>query len=379
MNCPRCGSSLAPRSVVCGVCWTPVPEGPEAPFKVPPLLAALAVVQIVGGAVGIYLFVVFPAIRWLAGGGLVPVNVPAALAKVLIIVGSAFSVLQLVCAVGLLRFRPWGRGVQLVLAWIGLLAFPFGTVVSALLLIYLHKPGIVALYSGKTRAGMNAGELAEVAAVTRGSSAATAGLVAAAFVAVGAAVVLLVAALTVAQFVPTEAPGAESSATSEPLDPPRAGASEGVEPEGRSAWMRSNAASAVGTLRSINLAQAAYAARCGGGAFAVTLEDLAKPLGGGGPGFVSGDLHTNGVTKQGYRFAIARDGAAGVPRTRPASGTCNGSANAPASSYFVSAEPEEPGNTGTMYFATDARGIIYRSDRPIANPIRASASVVPMQ
>lgn len=39
----------------------------------------------------------------------------------------------------------------------------------------------------------------------------------------------------------------------------------------------------------------------------------------------------------------------------------------------------QPGNTGTRYFATDARGIIFTSSSPIRNPIVESAAVVPIQ
>jgi hypothetical protein len=38
-----------------------------------------------------------------------------------------------------------------------------------------------------------------------------------------------------------------------------------------------------------------------------------------------------------------------------------------------------PGTSGKRYFATDASGIVYRSDHPIANPIRPSAAVVAIQ
>jgi hypothetical protein len=62
-----------------------------------------------------------------------------------------------------------------------------------------------------------------------------------------------------------------------------------------------------------------------------------------------------------------------------ANGTCNASAGTPASSYFASAEPVVPGNTGARYFATDARGVIFSSTSPIANPIVESATVAPIR
>ena len=46
---------------------------------------------------------------------------------------------------------------------------------------------------------------------------------------------------------------------------------------------------------------------------------------------------------------------------------------------FASAEPETPGQSGKRYFATDARGTVYASTSPIANPIVSSATVTPLQ
>src|SRR6185295_6742843 len=47
------------------------------------------------------------------------------------------------------RVRPYGRTIQLVYSWIGLLVFPVGTVVHALILVYLFRPGVRILFSRK--------------------------------------------------------------------------------------------------------------------------------------------------------------------------------------------------------------------------------------
>jgi hypothetical protein len=137
--------------------------------------------------------------------------------------------------------------------------------------------------------------------------------------------------------------------------------------------------SAVGWLRVINGGETRYAAGCAEGGYAVSLQDLAKPPGSGGSPFVPADIGRNGVKTDGYRFAVVRSRAAGVTDVRTAAATCNGATAAPASAYFASAEPIGPGKTGRRYFATDASGIVYSSDRPIANPIRPSAAVVAIQ
>lgn len=55
--------------------------------------------------------------------------------------------------------------------------------------------------------------------------------------------------------------------------------------------------------------------------------------------------------------------------------TCNSSAGTPATSYFASADPSAAGTSGTWFFATDKRGIIfYDLSATIANPIPPAAS-----
>jgi type IV pilus assembly protein PilA len=137
-----------------------------------------------------------------------------------------------------------------------------------------------------------------------------------------------------------------------------------------------NEASAIGSLRAINSAQASYSASCAQGGYAVTLDDLVKPPTGSTMGFVSSDLSTNGVVKSGYRITLARDAAPGTTVVGTAAATCNGSVNPPASSYVATAEPVTPGSTGTRYFATDTRGTVFQSSAPISNPIPPGTSVV---
>jgi hypothetical protein len=50
---------------------------------------------------------------------------------------SVFAAANLSAAIGLLRVRPWGRVLSIVLAAMGLLAFPIGTVVGALIIWYM--------------------------------------------------------------------------------------------------------------------------------------------------------------------------------------------------------------------------------------------------
>src|SRR5262245_29532368 len=140
------------------------------------------------------------------------------------------------------------------------------------------------------------------------------------------------------------------------------------------ARMSGNEASAIGSLRAVNSAQAAYSSSCAAGAYAVDLADLVKAPTGSSQGFISPDLKSNGVAKSGYYVTIAKDGSSGVANMTVT--TCNSSTGTPASSYFANADPVTPGGTGTRYFATDTRGTLFYDSATLANPIPAGKSVV---
>src|SRR6266436_5398994 len=90
------------------------------------------------------------------------------------------------------------------------------------------------------------------------------------------------------------------------------------------ARMSGNEASAIGSLRAINSAEAAYSSSCVSGGYAVTLDDLVKAPTGSSQGFISPDLSANGVTKSGYVVTIAGDLTSGVQSISTAAATCNG-------------------------------------------------------
>ena len=118
-----------------------------------------------------------------------------------------------------------------------------------------------------------------------------------------------------------------------------------------------NEASAIGSVRAVNSAEAAYAASCGGGGYAITLVNLGTPPAGGVP-FISPDLGAADPSlKSGYTLAM---GAGVAPVAVLAAGnTCNLVA-ASSSVYYVHAEPITVGSTGQRSFASDNTGTIYQ-------------------
>ena len=141
------------------------------------------------------------------------------------------------------------------------------------------------------------------------------------------------------------------------------------------ARMSGQETSAIGSLRSINAAEAMYAASCGGHGYAQTLEDLATPPSGSMDAFIGADLATTGVVKSGYVVNVAAEPAAVT--VLPASLTCNGSRADAVSGYFAEAHPATVGGTGQRAFATNERGIIYfiNASTPLS-PVLAGASTL---
>ena len=72
----------------------------------------------------------------------------------LALLGSAY----IACGAGLLMLKPWARTVQMVLAALQLPAFPVGTGVGILMLMYFTRPGIEILYSGRPLGEIDEGE-----------------------------------------------------------------------------------------------------------------------------------------------------------------------------------------------------------------------------
>jgi type IV pilus assembly protein PilA len=119
-----------------------------------------------------------------------------------------------------------------------------------------------------------------------------------------------------------------------------------------------NEASAIGSVRAINSAEATYAASCGGGGYAQSLTDLGKAPTNGQP-FISPDLvGTAGVaTKSGYTVQLGTPTSVLVVLV--AASTCNTAAVDAITTYYVHAEPVTVGSTGQRSFASDNRGTIY--------------------
>jgi type IV pilus assembly protein PilA len=139
------------------------------------------------------------------------------------------------------------------------------------------------------------------------------------------------------------------------------------------ARMSGNEASAIGSVRAINSANATYASSCAGGGYAISLVNLALAPS-GGTSFISPDLNLNPTVKSGYSVLLATGLSATLITLQSA--TCNngGVAN---SDYHATADPVTIGGTGQRSFASDSRGTIYFLNVGTAIPAgMAGASVL---
>ena len=135
-------------------------------------------------------------------------------------------------------------------------------------------------------------------------------------------------------------------------------------------------ASAMGSVRAVNAAQAIYAASCGGGFYSPSLANLATAptSAAGGDGFIGPDLGTDPSLKSGYSVALtAGPAAAGAPAS------CNGlAAGSVVSTYFVGASPVAA--AGGRSFGSNQDGTIYQSPTAVTvTQAGAPAGATPIQ
>jgi prepilin-type N-terminal cleavage/methylation domain-containing protein len=147
------------------------------------------------------------------------------------------------------------------------------------------------------------------------------------------------------------------------------------------ARMSGNEASAIGSVRAVHSAQATFAASCGGGGYATTLQQLGtRPLApANAQPFVSPDLFDQAVPanaadvlgKSGYSVTVGPDG--GAPVLPNAAQTCNGVLPS-VTSFRVNADPLVPGTTGSRSFYSNQTGTIWQNTNGAVFPGIAPAA-----
>ena len=141
------------------------------------------------------------------------------------------------------------------------------------------------------------------------------------------------------------------------------------------ARMSGNEASAKGSMRAINSAEASYSAGAASGGYAVSLTVLGAACPGSAQGFISPDLGVAAppAIKSGYSVNLATAGAAAGPND------CNGTATQ--SNYYATAAPVTVGTTGNAGFSTAAAGTIFMDPTGAVPTLAATlaATATPIQ
>jgi len=137
MVCPRCGAPVATGQPQCMNCGLPLVR---VSTRRPGVITFLAVLHFLGG------LVTAAAAIYVANFGRGHATPIASWIAIGVAVGAMFNAAM---AYGLISLRSWGRTLQIVICFIGLLAFHLGTIVSVMLLMYFFKPGVRALFSGR--------------------------------------------------------------------------------------------------------------------------------------------------------------------------------------------------------------------------------------
>ncbi len=132
------------------------------------------------------------------------------------------------------------------------------------------------------------------------------------------------------------------------------------------ARMSGNEASAIGSVRSINSAQAAYSSS-NSGLYAQDLPILSAACAGGTAGFISPDLSVNPSIKSGYTVTMSGAGAAVAGTGCSGAGTLHPDYLATAAALTVS--------TGGRSFGTDASGAIYFTTAAVTPMVAADLIV----
>jgi type IV pilus assembly protein PilA len=117
------------------------------------------------------------------------------------------------------------------------------------------------------------------------------------------------------------------------------------------ARMSGNESSAIGSMRAINSAEAAFSSS-NSGTYAGTLNVLVMACAGGTQGFISADLAAASNVKSGYTVTMAAVGA------DAAIASCHTADQVTYSDYLATATPLS-NSTGGRSFASNAGGAIY--------------------
>jgi type II secretory pathway pseudopilin PulG len=279
----------------------------------PGLITAMAVLDFIGGGFAL-LGAAFIVIAGLAGGQGTGEDIAlmVGLGGLYALVGGVY----VAAGVGLLQMKGWARILQIVLACLGILSC--GIILSILMLVYLFKPGVKVLFSGKTAEELTPQEASDVAQL-RNSSGVVVVLVVVLVVLMMVAIIGIIAAIAI--------------------------------PSLLRARVSANESMAIGNLRTIISAEAAYqSANAGYYDAPPCLFAPAQCLGSNAPAspFLSPESVVFDAPKSGYVLTFFPGETVSAPGASPSS----------LMSFAVVAEPATVNQTGVRTFCGDSTGVV---------------------
>ena len=210
MFCSNCGTQSPEGSFFCPKCGTSIRKTPP-PFptnmqpaafqsstnlmKRPTVVSLLAILHFI--AAGLYLLIAL----------LIPLAVSYSQeqtkAPFMIIAGisAVFMVIHLFTGIGLWKLRPFGRTLQIILAILALISIPIGTIIGICVLIYMYKPEIKTLFSGKSASELQPNEMQQLSKLQTSGSGAGVVVALVAIFFIGIAVMGIVAAIAIPNLV----------------------------------------------------------------------------------------------------------------------------------------------------------------------------------
>jgi type IV pilus assembly protein PilA len=195
-------------------------------YRRPTMVTILAVLNIIGA---VFILLVVAGLTFMV---MTQPEMPSpGLIQVVAVVYAALGLIGLACGIGLWNLKGYGRTLQIVSSVIGLVGFPIGTLISVLILVYMFKPGAKVLFSETPVSRLSASDIEEVRKLHQSSGA---------LVAVVAVVVLLAVVAFIGIIAAIAIPSLLRARVS------------------------ANEAAAIGDIRSVISAEAAYSSANGG-------------------------------------------------------------------------------------------------------------------
>jgi type II secretory pathway pseudopilin PulG len=153
----------------------------------PTIVSVLAILHFI--AAGIYLLVVLG----LSFVGSLPKVTSMIIAGCCVL----FMVIHAFTSIGLWKLRPYGRILQIILAILALLSIPFGTIIGVLVLIYMYKPEVKTLFSGREIHELQPHEVHQLSKLQTSGSGAGVAIALVAIVFIGIALIGIISAIAI--------------------------------------------------------------------------------------------------------------------------------------------------------------------------------------